>query len=71
MSKAKKLLLSLGAVAVSVASTSATAAVSADVQAAVDSMVSDGTIVIAAIGVGMMTLAAGTVVFKWGKAQFF
>jgi len=69
MSKAQKLLLTLGAFAASVASTSAMAA--ADVQPAVDKMVADGTIVIAAIGVGMMTLAAGTVVFKWGKAQFF
>lgn len=69
MSNAKILLLSLGAFAASAASTSAMAAV--DIQAQVDAMVADGTIVIAAIGVGMMTLAAGTVVFKWGKAQFF
>ncbi|MBP7662321.1 hypothetical protein KFE26_20220 [Shewanella sp. M16] len=69
MSKAKKLLLTLGVGAASVVSTSAMAAI--DIQATVDKMVADGTIVIAAIGIGMMTLAAGTVVFKWGKAQFF
>lgn len=69
MSKAKKLLLSIGAVGVSVASTAASAAI--DVSTQVDTMVSDGMLVIGAVGVGMMTLAAATVVYKWGKAQFF
>ena len=69
MSNAKKLLLSIGAVGASVVSAAASAAV--DVSTQVDGMVSDGLLVIGAIGVGMMTLAAGTVVYKWGKAQFF
>lgn len=69
MSKAKKLLLSIGAVGASVASTAASAAI--DVSTQVDTMVSDGMLVIGAVGVGMMTLAAATVVYKWGKAQFF
>lgn len=70
MSKAKKLLLTLGVGVASVVSTSVMAA-AADIQPAVDKMVTDGTVVIGAIGLGMMTLAAATVVFKWGKAQFF
>lgn len=69
MSKAQKLLLSLGVGVSSVASSVAMAAV--DVSPQVDTMVSDGTIVITAIGIGLMTLASLTVVFKWGKAQFF
>ncbi|SIR46057.1 hypothetical protein SAMN05421840_1285 [Shewanella morhuae] len=71
MSKAKKLLLTLGVGVASVVSTSVMAAAAADIQPAVDQMVTDGTVVIGAIGLGMMTLAAATVVFKWGKAQFF
>lgn len=66
----KTKLIAFAAVAAgSMASTGAMAAV--DISTQVATMVTDGTSVITAVGLGMFTLAGVTVVFKWGKAQFF
>ncbi|NRA86928.1 MAG: hypothetical protein HRU28_05950 [Rhizobiales bacterium] len=65
----KRNLIGFTAIAGSMVSSAAMAAV--DVSAQVDTMIADGTSVITAIGIGMFTLAGVTVVFKWGKAQFF
>lgn len=49
--------------------TSANAAI--DVSGVVDSLVTDGTTAITAVGVGLLTLAGIAIVFKWVKAAFF
>ena len=65
----KNKLIAFAAFVGSMASTGAMAAV--DISSQVSTMVADGTSVITAVGLGMFTLAGVTVVFKWGKAQFF
>lgn len=57
------------AVVGSLMASSANAAV--DVSAAVNTLVSDGTAAISAVGIGLITLAGVAVVFKWVKASFF
>lgn len=52
-----------------VAAGSANAAI--DVDAAVGTLVSDGTVAIGAVGMGLITLAGVAIVFKWVKAAFF
>ena len=52
-----------------VAAGSANAAI--DVSAAVGTLVSDGTVAIGAVGMGLITLAGVAIVFKWVKAAFF
>lgn len=52
-----------------VAAGSANAAI--DVSSAVSTLVSDGTIAIGAVGMGLITLAGVAIVFKWVKAAFF
>ena len=52
-----------------VAAGSANAAI--DVSPAVGTLVSDGTIAIGAVGMGLITLAGVAIVFKWVKAAFF
>lgn len=42
-----------------------------DVDAAVGTLVSDGTVAIGAVGMGLITLAGVAIVFKWVKAAFF
>lgn len=42
-----------------------------DVSGTVNTLVSDGTTAITAVGVGLLTLAGVAIVFKWVKAAFF
>lgn len=42
-----------------------------DVSASVDTLVKDGSVAIAAVGMGLVTLAGVAIVFKWVKAAFF
>lgn len=42
-----------------------------DVSSAVNTLVTDGTSAISAVGIGLITLAGVAVVFKWVKASFF
>lgn len=51
------------------AANSANAAI--DVSSTVSTLVSEGSIAISAVGVGLITLAGVAIVFKWVKAAFF
>lgn len=59
----------VGATVSALAVSNANAAI--DVSTPVNTLVTDGSAAISAVGIGLITLAGVAVVFKWVKASFF